>query len=318
VTPPPDLKPKDLVGMPWRIAFALQADGWWLRRDIIWEKPNPMPESVRDRPTTAHEYIFLLTKSLRYFYDDVAVRERATGGAHGRGEGMYSKLKYPAGWDPETGYQSHTRRVGRYHNKTNERFARAVVDLVEERSKRSVWEIPSEAFKDAHFATFPQKLVETCIMAGTSEKGCCAICGVPWVRLIKNIYLNPGNRSGNGIKWLGRQHKDFGSAVYDKRRVRSTTTVGWEPRCACSGKLIQRKVVVNGIPETVTIYKSKLPLEKHPVRPCVVLDPFIGSGTVAFVAERARRHWIGIELNKKYVKIANRRLHPERSQGRLF
>ena len=94
----PGLKPKDLVGMPWRLAFALQADGWWLRQDNIWHKPSPMPESVRDRTTTAHEYLFHLSKSQQYFYDAEAIKEPVTGNAHSRGDGVNPKAKKPAGW----------------------------------------------------------------------------------------------------------------------------------------------------------------------------------------------------------------------------
>lgn len=256
-------------------------------------KPNPMPESVKDRPTSAHEYVFLFSKSLRYFYDDVAVRE--TGGSHGRGIGTYSKLKYPAGWDAETGYQAHTQRVGRYRNrgKSNESFARAVVDPVDERSLRSVWTIPTEAFPGAHFATFPTKLVEPCIMAGTSEHGCCFKCGAPWKRVIKVGY-NQGGRTTNGPRSKERRHLEFGdfnigSAGYDVRKVRVTKTIGWRPTCECGA-------------ETV---------------PCVVLDPFMGSGTTALVALKAGRKFVGVEISPVYAEMARRRIAPELDQLKL-
>lgn len=137
------LKPKDLCGIPWRVAFALQADGWYLRSDIIWAKPNPMPESVTDRPTKAHEYIFLMTKSPRYFYDADAVRENGAGRLD-RWPGPKSRI----GGDPETWSSP---------------------DLKEPngRNVRTVWTIPSQPYTEAHFATFPTALPETCIRAGS-------------------------------------------------------------------------------------------------------------------------------------------------------
>lgn len=159
-----ELKPKDLIGIPFRVAFALQADGWYMRQDIIWSKPNPMPESVTDRCTKSHEYLFLLSKESKYFYD-------------------YNAIKEPA------------QESGTY----------------ETRNKRSVWSIPVKPFKEAHFAVMPELLVEPCVMAGSKE-----------------------------------------------------------------GDLI--------------------------------LDPFTGSGTVAVVALRHNRNFIGVELNEKYIEIANQRI----------
>jgi DNA modification methylase len=143
------LKPKDLVGIPWRVAFALQADGWWLRQDIIWHKPNPMPESVTDRCTKAHEYIFLLSKSARYYYDAEAVKEPGTG------RPIFDNNNSRAVVD--TSRNDHGR-----HNP----------DLATNRNKRSVWTIATQPYPGAHFATFPPKLIEPCILAG------CPIGGV--------------------------------------------------------------------------------------------------------------------------------------------
>jgi len=140
----PVLKPKDLVGIPWRLAFALQADGWWLRSDIIWSKPNPMPESVTDRPTKAHEYLFLLAKAQRYYYDADAICEDSIragdipGGDNSRGVGMFSVSPHAA------------------FNGT----------VPSRRNRRTVWEIATAPYSGAHFATFPPALVEPCIKAG--------------------------------------------------------------------------------------------------------------------------------------------------------
>jgi DNA modification methylase len=134
--------------MPWRVAFALQAGGWYLRSDIIWSKPNPMPESVTDRPTKAHEYLFLLTKSPRYYWDAEAVKQPVTGNSHPRGKGAHPKSA-----EPGSGI------------KANASFSVAVRDLVDQRNIRSVWTIPTQPSPEAHFATFPEALVEPCILA---------------------------------------------------------------------------------------------------------------------------------------------------------
>ena len=149
----PGLKPKDLIGIPWLAAFALRADGWYLRQDIIWSKPNPMPESVQDRCTKSHEYIFLLSKSRRYFYDAEAVKEPATD--TGRENGRDGREEHPAARPPGTGPRTLARldysQIGR--------------------NKRSVWEVTTQPFSEAHFATFPPALIEPCIKAGSPVGG---------------------------------------------------------------------------------------------------------------------------------------------------
>ena len=145
-----DLKPKDLVGIPWMVALALRADGWWLRSDIIWHKPNPMPESVTDRPTKSHEYIFLLTKSKKYYYDADAIREKGV---------------IPEGTKAAKG--------------SKERFSEGKVNSRPPeykvydggRNKRSVWTVTTKPFKGAHFATFPEDLIAPCILAGCPSGG---------------------------------------------------------------------------------------------------------------------------------------------------
>jgi len=200
------LKPKDLVGIPWRVAFALQQDGWYLRQDIIWHKPNPMPESVTDRCTKSHEYIFLLTKSANYYYDADAIREPHTwvenkprpSGMSSKGKKYREKVKYGGGG---TGFSGHSGSYKADGSPLNHPLGR---------NKRSVWKINTQPYKEAHFAVFPEKLPELCIKAG-SKKG------------------------------------------------------------------------------------------------DIVLDPFFGSGTTGFVAQRLYRKWLGIELNPEYIKIANKR-----------
>ena len=152
------LKPKDLIGIPWRVAFALQADGWWLRQDIIWHKPNPMPESVTDRCTKSHEYIFLLTKSERYYYDAEAVKENAAGNSgfakqRMSGNAFISKNKSEYIKDASSGhgYESFI------DNGT--------------RNKRSVWTVATKPYREAHFAVFPPKLIEPCVLAESPTNG---------------------------------------------------------------------------------------------------------------------------------------------------
>lgn len=198
------LKPKDLVGIPWRVAVALQADGWYLRSDIIWSKPNPMPESVTDRPTKAHEYLFLLAKSERYFYNADAIKEPASLDTHARyARGRSDNHKWTGGGpgdqtiartfehmrlgkegpnsrmhvnrDPQHEEEQTHRRAGVHPKaapagsgiRANESFSAAVKDIVSDRNKRSVWTIATQPYSGAHFATFPEKLVETCLLAGS-------------------------------------------------------------------------------------------------------------------------------------------------------
>lgn len=149
---PDGLKPKDIIGIPWMLAFALRADGWYLRQDIIWHKPNPMPESVRDRCTKAHEYIFLLSKSERYFFDNEAMKEPAAGGdSKGNGQRLAEQAIARTGGVISGGTAKSTLGT------SADRF----------RNRRSVWTVATRPYKGAHFATFPPALIEPCILAGS-------------------------------------------------------------------------------------------------------------------------------------------------------
>lgn len=266
------LKPKDLVGIPWRVAFALQADGWWLRSDIIWHKPNPMPESVTDRPTKAHEYVFLLTKSARYFYDAEAIKEacspdmeRRAAAGHTRGRG--TKLD-----------------DSRNDLDTLRSEAMKVIDASTGRNARSVWSITTKPFRGAHFATMPVDLAERCILAGTSAKGCCPKCGAPWERVVERekiggVYMVGAKAEGN-YGGQGRAGSTLGSTLPHNERAPKTTTLGWQPPCDCDAG--------------------------EPV-PCVVLDPFGGAGTTALAAVTHRRNAVIIELNEDYAELARER-----------
>jgi len=271
--PQAGLKPKDLVGMPWRVAFALQADGWYLRQDIIWSKPNPMPESVQDRCTKAHEYIFLLSKSERYFYDAEAIRE-PNDAVHMRW--LKVKRKTVGGEGVPGVYQG--------------AFNRSIADGNLEaigRNKRSVWEVATAPFSEAHFATFPPALIEPCILAGCPGQ-CCAKCGSPLVRQVERSGGTIGhgwidgscNRLVRGMSQTANPGGGIGKAKDCNGKYYQVKMLGWASSCKCN---------VESIPGTV-------------------LDPFGGAGTTGLVADRLGRNAILIELNADYADMAKRRI----------
>ena len=263
------LKPKDMIGIPWMVAVALRADGWYLRSDIIWSKPNPMPESVTDRPTKAHEYVFLMTKSARYFYDADAIREPLQ-------ECSIERAKY--GWNGTMVFNENGKEEYRSQpdpvDKMGERWS-----PTQGRNRRTVWEIATQATPDAHFATFPEALVEPCIKAGTSERGCCAVCGAPMERVIEKGEFIDQSWGENHPKII--EAKGAGStSCFRTGGNFERLTKGWQPTCKCNADTV----------------------------PCVVLDPFGGSGTTAKVSRRLKRSCILIELNPAYIKIARGKL----------
>jgi len=174
-----DLKPKDLIGIPWMVAFALRADGWYLRSEIIWYKRNPMPESVTDRPTKAHEQIFLLSKNAKYYYDAEAILEECSVNTHARiSQDVAAQVgSYRANGGAKTNgpmkavIRTPKQQPARLGIKNNDSFNNATCLKVEKRNKRSVWEVATQSFSEAHFATFPEKLIVDCIKAGCPEGG---------------------------------------------------------------------------------------------------------------------------------------------------
>lgn len=243
-------------------------------------KPNPMPESCRDRPTSAHEKVFLLAKSARYFYDVEAVR--TPGPAYGGQRGTFSRSAGKVTQNIVPGHRAAQHRPGRE-------------DRVSAGSNlRNVWTIPTQPYPESHFATYPERLVEPCVKSGTSEKGCCPRCGSPWKRVVakgdpdlEHQKACGGDQNG---EYSGKATKDYASArAEDPSAVKARilagmvqkTTVGWNPTCSCP--------------------------EHEPV-PCTVLDPFCGSGTTGLVALREGRRFIGIELNGDYIPMAYRRI----------
>lgn len=212
--PQDGLKPKDLVGIPWRLAFALQDAGWYLRADIIWAKPNPMPESVRDRPTKAHEYVFLLTKSRRYFYDAEGIAEQSLTGDLRR--------PYAPGTVDNRG-NGHDRGGGELRTVP---WTHGTVT----RNRRSVWTLTTRPFKEAHFATFPLELPDICIGAGTSDAGACPECLAPTVRQMARKVIQygpPQSHIAGGDESIGQGWEGTPRAYVQR------TTTGWTQGCAC-------------------------------------------------------------------------------------
>lgn len=307
--------------------------GYYLRQDIIWNKMNPMPESVYDRCTKSHEYIFLLAKSRKYYYDYLAIStEVRTNVAY----------KTPDGWDTTSGEGGH----GSFHKNGREKgsipeltrvkyaWGRAIdSDPTDNRrgdgsaiakrksgnlerkprpgtpednpanqagsvpwegakaNKRSVWTVTTQPFKEAHFATFPQKLIVDCIKAGTSEYGCCAICGAPYVRDVQKELVPIEGASFNTVpdeRDAGADENDQASnRVKDGHKpghANNYCTTGWKKSCRCPGAGIMN---------------------------CVVLDPFMGAGTTALVARKLNRSFIGFEINEEYIRIAEDRLRKD-------
>ena len=199
--PKSGFKPKDLMMMPARVAMALQADGWWVRSEIVWHKPNPMPESVQDRPTIAHEKVFLLSKCAKYFYDAEAVRVPPT----------------REWWSENTvSPKNPDRNDGGSLTKNREAAPTSGANL------RNVWSIATHAFPGAHFATFPLALVEPCIKAGTSAKGVCGECGAPWVRECEIT-----RHAGHKARVDELRHKGGSGEHASSTRVFK----GWQPTC---------------------------------------------------------------------------------------
>lgn len=267
-----NLPPKSLMMMPARLALALQADGWLLRSEITWCKRAPMPESCTDRPTTATEKIYLFARSPRYFYDADAVREPAEYGRRdwSHTNGNMRRAHNLANMDSKVGLPSATVSGG---------------DPSTGRNMWNYWLLSPEPFPAAHFATFPTELPRRCVLAGTSQHGCCARCGTGWRRSVDVSYTKegahaalvdlPGKLAHDPMSHGGPQSMKHG------RANKVTTTKGWAPTCRCS---------------------------TEDVVPALVLDPFSGAGTTGLVAQRLGRRYIGLELSPEYVRMSEDRI----------
>lgn len=318
------LKPKDLMGVPWRLAFALQADGWYLRSDIIWHKKSTMPESVRDRPTKSHEHIFLLAKSESYYYDQVAASEPVEADTiprYFRGRSDDHK-NADGGPGDQTINRSFAHMVGIGHNKrerkamqnaasrllaegANRRTGGAIsggvdastlgVPAAVSRNWRDVWSLGPEPFKEAHFATFPTEIPRRAIVAGTSEKGCCASCGAPWIRFSEVV----GRQVTDAMRYAGGNV----AGEYHGEAVKEYEGTGAQNASDTKRRILER---MGQVREHSWVRSCDCP-PSDPV-PATVLDPFLGSGTTALVADRLQRDCIGIELNPAYADMAERRI----------
>lgn len=285
--PPIGLKPKDLCMIPARVAIALQASGWYLRSDIVWSKTNPMPESTRDRPTKSHEYVFLLSKTEHYFYDADAIREGVTGNSHPRGGGVHPKA---------------VERIGRGSRiKSNQSFSAAVSSLVGSRNRRSVWTLPTAPYKGAHFATFPPRLIEPCILAGTSEHGCCSVCGAPYKRIVKLGAPLVDQQKASGADTRGEYHG---------KATKAYAGAGAQDPSATKARILE------GMRERITIgWHRTCRHTLAAIDPCVVLDPFGGTGTTGMVAAKHGRDFILIELSPANIALTEERLEPTRAEA---
>lgn len=275
------IKPKDDCLVPERFVIAAQEAGWYVRSRIIWSKPNPMPESVTDRPTDAYEHIFLLTKAKNYWYDAEAVREKLSPETLPRLERGVSENHKNVNGAP--GQTAHSMSAPRKHGE-----GYAAINL-SGRNLRNVWTFPTQPYSEAHFATFPEELVRRCLLAGCPEKTC-EKCGAGWVRIQELVdapqpfrserYVNQGYAPDNS------NHK--GEVVQGKIKGK---TLGWRPSCKC---------------------------ENEGRGKGVALDCFLGSGTVVDVALRSNRIGIGVELSKAYIRLAQKRTEQSRRQGVLI
>jgi DNA modification methylase len=310
------IKPKDLLGIPWQVAFALRDAGWYLRAAVPWLKANPMPESVTDRPSTSHEMVFLLAKRSRYFWDAEEVKRN----------GEPYRVKQPDGWQSGPGAHGTIHHQGREHGLTTDEVragrslrtadfwfdsldsaidaARAHLAhledvkrsgglLLDEAGEPLGFAVNPKGFKGAHFATFPERLVSEMVKAATSAEGCCPACGAPWKRQTER--QRKPTRPGDGSKILkSAEHRDdidpeinwrnstlnYGNRD-PQRHVTHTATLGWLPTCTC---------------------------EAGEAVPCRVLDPFAGAGTTLLVALKLGRHGVGVELNSEYARMAEERI----------
>lgn len=315
----PGLKPKDLVGVPWAVAFALRADGWWLRSEMVWIKKNPMPSSVRDRPSVGHEHIFLLAKSKKYYWDAEAIRKAHTTnpldnyrpptsiyGQDGRGVlgrekdghgGLTTNKHHPSGrnyrtTDPwfaslDDAIEHHRQYLAHLESIKAEGGL-----MLNEQGNPLALQVNTKGYKGAHFATFPCKLVHPFILAGSSKRGVCPACYAPWERAVEKIIIDK-----EITKASPKYQDELGHGTSARVNVpgvghayvsTSGKTTGWTPSCACS--------TADPIPATV-------------------LDPFSGAGTTLMVSDREGRDTIGCELSGPYAKMAHDRI---KADGGMF
>lgn len=291
-------KPKDLIGIPWLVAFALRADGWYLRADLPWIKRNAMPSSVRDRPASSIEHVFLLSKSQKYYYDHIATMQPASTNEHRpngvvrtRAYGYEGKLNvHPeaplqfkkqdtVGNNTYTGFNSRyePNGIGLRFMRDSDFFFKTWQGLLHNEDGEPIALVVNpRPYKGAHFACFPVQLVEPMILAGTSDRGVCPECGAPWVRDIQKRTIHHENWFGD--KQDARHSRGSAGTSYDEPIGYDTT--GWHPTCSCN----------------------------QPPFPATILDPFSGSASTGVACQWHNRNFIGIEIKPDYCKLGEKRL----------
>jgi DNA modification methylase len=308
--PKGDWKRPGMVGIPHRLAFALQDDGWILAMEHICSKPDAMPESAANRCTRAHEYVFMFVKRIRYFFDGFSIMEKSV-------SSNYHKPSAKEKISDERECLS------------NGRYASSRPLPVTERNKRSVWTVPNSGYKGAHFAVYSPALILPCIKAGTSEKGCCTECGAPWKRVVERTRTptRPGENSkvynGRSSGLTGGLYNPPGQPPHSnarlagevtgnrdpERHVTSLRHLGWYPSCKCYG-LTEITPAPSADDSGYLEWSNQArelcrqAEEEHgdSVESCVVLDPFIGSGTTAVVCVGLGRYSMGIDLSEDYLR----------------
>jgi hypothetical protein len=318
-------KPKDLIGIPWMLAFALRADGWYLRQDIIWHKPNPMPESVRDRCTKAHEYIFLLSKSEKYFFDSEAMKEPLAEASIKRGAvklGGNKGVNYtPEPTDPN--FRNGKEQWGRELD-----FSQGGL-----RNKRSVWTVATKPYKGAHFATFPTGLIEPCILAGSMPIGSYEPDDLilsptgngdrdpdPSMEVGRAGWSRP-RRDAEGVRPMSRaeqaayaeqlrnsQHKEV-----MMQEAGGESTFAHYMRTDRNGARAIPPVMFDRWVDLGWLNQVSIPPALAEPHRSIVLDPFMGSGTTAAVSLQHGRQYLGCELNPEYGPLQEERINKERT-----
>lgn len=288
----------NLIGAPWRVALALQADGWLLRQDIIWHSPDKMPESVTNRCTKSHEHIFLLAKSHDYYFDHIAIQEDDAGPVKARRFGTDGLVEA----------RNKGKRV------SGNEATGALWENTGKKNKRDVWIVSKGGYSGAHYAVFSPDLITPCILAGTSEHGCCAQCGKSYERVVvREGGPPPGDdgRRGDFTEHASKKTYDrdrslprnrnglesSGSTLDSKPMYKSAHDSG-----TVSGKTLARIYEEYGYATNKTVgWRKTCGCRTDEVSPCVVLDPFVGSGTTVATSNQLGRYGVGIDLSQTYL-----------------